>query len=388
MRKYTIPQSMTVEYLLGDHLGSTSITTDNTGAKVSEMRYKPWGELRYSWTSTPATTPAYALTKYTYTGQYSYMDDPTTTGVTEGFGLMFYREASRAERRMDNARWYDPALGRFVPADTIIPPGIQGLDRYAYVNNSPMNFTDPSGHECAPANECVGPNGQGEPDNVDFSQLTDVTPDRKYSGWMMYSLYLKAWEANGGYLSIKTFITIMLANEFQPYVGKNGNVKIDESFLLTLKTAAANWFWCSPNADTNSCTNLRQSGSDMNAGMLNWIGGMESVRRRYDNVFIDGASPSSLLEKQTSYSLTSDVMNFVLYESSADGHLYLNQPFYWANRSLPLTGIGSASQGWAYNQYVRIFGASGNDPAYILTPCQTAFFRQNIGYLHDVCNVP
>ena len=56
-------------------------------------------------------------------------------GVTEGFGLMFY-----------NARMYDPALGRFTSADTIIPGGVQGYDRYAYVNNSPVNFTDPSGH--------------------------------------------------------------------------------------------------------------------------------------------------------------------------------------------------------------------------------------------------
>ena len=45
-----------------------------------------------------------------------------------------------------NARWYDPALGRFVQADTIVPGGVQGLDRYAYVNNSPMNYADPSGH--------------------------------------------------------------------------------------------------------------------------------------------------------------------------------------------------------------------------------------------------
>ena len=36
-------------------------------------------------------------------------------------------------------------------ADMIIPPGVQGLDRYAYVNNSPMNFVDPSGHS-----SCVG----------------------------------------------------------------------------------------------------------------------------------------------------------------------------------------------------------------------------------------
>ena len=52
-----------------------------------------------------------------------------------------------------NARWpapallgYDSSLGRFAQADTIIPGGAQSLDRYAYVNNNPVNFTDPSGH--------------------------------------------------------------------------------------------------------------------------------------------------------------------------------------------------------------------------------------------------
>jgi hypothetical protein len=45
-----------------------------------------------------------------------------------------------------NARWYDPALGRMAQADTIVPGGVQGLDRYAYVNNSPVMYTDPSGH--------------------------------------------------------------------------------------------------------------------------------------------------------------------------------------------------------------------------------------------------
>ena len=45
-----------------------------------------------------------------------------------------------------NARWYDPSLGRFAQADSIVLGGVQGLDRYAYVNNSPMNYVDPSGH--------------------------------------------------------------------------------------------------------------------------------------------------------------------------------------------------------------------------------------------------
>jgi len=117
MSKYTIPSSMAVEYFVCDHLGSTSITTDNTGAKVSEMRYKPWGEVRSWWTAGLATTPAYELPDYTFTGQYSHMDDPSTTGVTEGFGLIFY-----------NARWYDPYLNHFTQPDTMVkdcqPPEI------------------------------------------------------------------------------------------------------------------------------------------------------------------------------------------------------------------------------------------------------------------------
>ncbi|MBI4761322.1 MAG: hypothetical protein ACOYYF_03565 [Chloroflexota bacterium] len=146
MQKYTIPQSMSVEYFLGNHLGSTSITTDANGAKVSELRYKPCplrytsgvlreGEVRYAWTASLSTTPAYELTKYTYTGQYSHMDNPATAGVTEGFGLMFYNARWLRSVPVTEWRGYDPSLGRFAQADSIVPGGAQGLDRYAYVNN-------------------------------------------------------------------------------------------------------------------------------------------------------------------------------------------------------------------------------------------------------------
>jgi len=135
MRKYTIPVSMEVEYLVGDHLGSTSITTDANGAKVSEKRYKPWGETRYTWTDPSLdTTPAYTMTRYQYTGQFSYEAE---------FGLYFY-----------NARWYDSQLGRFAQADTMIPAGTQGWDRYAYVNNNPVRNTDPSGNETCIDGDC------------------------------------------------------------------------------------------------------------------------------------------------------------------------------------------------------------------------------------------
>jgi RHS repeat-associated protein len=130
MRSYTIPyNNMTLTYLMGDHLGSTSLAVNASTGAVIETRYKAWGEVRY-------TTPNLTLpTRNTFTGQYSYVADDATDLGSSGFGLMFY-----------NARWYDPSLGRMAQADTIVPGGMQGLDRYAYVNNSPLNYVDPSGH--------------------------------------------------------------------------------------------------------------------------------------------------------------------------------------------------------------------------------------------------
>lgn len=51
------------------------------------------------------------------------------------------------------ARYYDPALGRFVSADSVQPnaPGTQGWNLYAYVANNATTWTDPSGNTVNPA---------------------------------------------------------------------------------------------------------------------------------------------------------------------------------------------------------------------------------------------
>jgi RHS repeat-associated protein len=108
-----------VKFLLGDHLGSTSVTALASGAFDTETRYYPWGGVRWSSGVSP--------TDYQFTGQQSMAS----------IGLYFY-----------NARWYDSALGRFVQADSIIPnPGDPvAWDRYSYVRNSPLRYVDPTGH--------------------------------------------------------------------------------------------------------------------------------------------------------------------------------------------------------------------------------------------------
>jgi RHS repeat-associated protein len=75
--------------------------------------------MRYSWGTAP--------TAYRFTGQR----------LEESLGLYYYR-----------ARWYDPALGRFVQPDPIVPsPGDpQQLNRFAYARNNPLKYTDPTGH--------------------------------------------------------------------------------------------------------------------------------------------------------------------------------------------------------------------------------------------------
>jgi hypothetical protein len=55
------------------------------------------------------------------------------------------------------ARWYDPALGRFLSPDSLIPDPYNSLDwnRYQYVRANPLNWIDPTGH-AAQCPDCGG----------------------------------------------------------------------------------------------------------------------------------------------------------------------------------------------------------------------------------------
>ncbi len=106
-------------YYHQDHLGSSSVITNASGTKVEEVHYYPFGETR------------------TDTGSYKVSHKFTSQELDIETGLYYY-----------NARYYNPVLGRFISADTIVPDPTnpQALNRYSYVLNNPIKYTDPSGH--------------------------------------------------------------------------------------------------------------------------------------------------------------------------------------------------------------------------------------------------
>ena len=125
MRREPVGQGDTLYYLFTDHLGSTSVTYNTATGQAQAIRYYPWGTIRSGGGNGLPTD-------YTFTGQRL---DPAT-------GLMYYSDGT------SYGRYYDPALGRWVQPDIIVPDysNPQSLNRYAYVYNRPTVLADPDGH--------------------------------------------------------------------------------------------------------------------------------------------------------------------------------------------------------------------------------------------------
>ena len=208
----------TLNYILSDHLGSTSLVTDASGAVVSELRYTAWGEVRYE----SGTTP----TEYTYTGQYSNMVD---------FGLMFY-----------NARWYDPCIIQWTQADTLIPNPYNVLDwnRFAYARYNPLKYTDPSGHiaenfdndsNCEPYDNCYEVNP--------FTRDGSTLRGDEYRDWLVEATNWLVWTDGDSDLLEG------LLGELKPFVMKDPNFKddligtaIDPDFIYGFSAGIAGLF--------------------------------------------------------------------------------------------------------------------------------------------------
>lgn len=105
----------TLSYLATSYQGSIVEALDSTGnvGVIASQLYAPYGGVRYQNGALP--------TDYGYTGQRA---DAAT-------GLDYY-----------GARYYDPTAGQFTSADTVM----DGLNRYGYVGDNPINYVDADGH--------------------------------------------------------------------------------------------------------------------------------------------------------------------------------------------------------------------------------------------------
>ncbi len=117
--RLALKNASVTRYYHQDHLGSSNVITNASGNNVEEIQYLPYGN---AWSDTNAT-----LTTHKFTGQE--LDAET--------GLYYY-----------GARYYNPQLGRFISADSIVPDPAnpQAQNRYSYVINNPLLYTDPTGH--------------------------------------------------------------------------------------------------------------------------------------------------------------------------------------------------------------------------------------------------
>lgn len=143
---------------LGDNQNTTRDVINNSGAVVNHLTYSSFGKITSE--SNSAKTPFFA-----YTGR----------DWDEDLNLQYNR-----------ARWFDPNSGRWLGEDPIrFEAGDPNLHRY--VLNSPVNFTDPTGHEAYAHTE----SWRGESDGVKgtYYQTTWTT-----YGWTLFG---NSWSPYG-----------------------------------------------------------------------------------------------------------------------------------------------------------------------------------------------
>jgi RHS repeat-associated protein len=110
-----------------DHLGSITALATSAGEVVQRFSYDAWGKRRGAQDWQSSNVSATGIRGYT---GHEHMDD---------VGLIHM-----------NGRLYSPLLGRMLSPDPVTqaPNDGQNYNRYSYVFNNPLKFSDPSGNIC------------------------------------------------------------------------------------------------------------------------------------------------------------------------------------------------------------------------------------------------
>lgn len=124
-------------YLHSDRLGSASVLTDELGLVLERMSYDIWGQIRPMRAGSNNTVEKSLYHTKGYTGHEALAD---------------------VDLVHMNGRIYDPILGRFMSADPFVQFAYnsQSYNRYSYVLNNPLGWTDPTGYTAESAScDCV-----------------------------------------------------------------------------------------------------------------------------------------------------------------------------------------------------------------------------------------
>ncbi len=293
----------------------------------------------------PCTTPGLDLAPFArgeeekeYTGQRP----PKNGGLEAEVGLYFHSARWRGaaqQRSVPGAkrRGFDPILGRFAQADTIIPqPGNPlAWDRYAYTYNNPINFSDPSGHmiDCREDGDCH------HESNAQLRERYIYSSDTGFSGADMHKLFVwyqtnPGWWNEDSDFTLDEFVGLMLMYDISSSVDAAG----------LISEASARHVW----GDARVVGGLKAfcSSDDCNMGFFNYLAFyVESAMRRastnnsigspYDTSKPSeedrpntawGADPMSMARK-IGHSITHAIPQWRYYSDL--------KPYHWGNSPTP-----------------------------------------------------
>ena len=132
----------TIIYLHNDISGSPQAATDASGNVLWKESYTPYGERTVN-------SPSSATGKGT---NQLYFHGKKVEDLNGGVHLSYF-----------GARYYDPSLGRFLQIDPVgfAERNIHSFNRYAFANNNPFKYHDPTGMagECQYSRNCGGLGG-------------------------------------------------------------------------------------------------------------------------------------------------------------------------------------------------------------------------------------
>jgi RHS repeat-associated protein len=333
----------TLYFLHSDHLGSTSLTTDVNGNVLARQSYYPYGSVRAAQGQLP--------TDITFTGQRA-----------DATGLMYYR-----------ARYFSSSLGRFVSADTIVPRAgnPQNLNRYAYVSNSPLNYTDPSGHLlCSEIawEDCT--NTQGEIDYTLAKRNSKYLTEWGKKMLALFHAYQDTpgwWHGGDGDFTLQEFLGLTLYLELadMPFTEQ-------VTGYLTEAVARKMYWW---GKETGSKNIL--------ATTLNYIGTRAVTRDRFD--FVGNGNKlaeHTILHPAYHYAETQQMASDTLHPVNSDwasGRVGYDVPWDWGNLSMfpeasakEMLKLPAAEYGLAVSSVVYLYGHNSPQPlqnAFVIVTC-------------------